>query len=619
MANAFKGAMFEKMPVERLPRNTFDLSHQRLTTLDMGELIPVCIIPVNPADEVQAYLSDFVRMMPMYAPIMHQIDVSFFAFYERENQLWRKFDDFFRGGDDGVTDYAKPTLGELAFEYNDPVVKERLWCVMSQSDVYIDPSDNDYVPDLPQSQGDLGFLMAPGSLYNHITGNYIDVGFWINESGNTWEELYGSWINSYMQPWDLAPFKMYQDIWNEYFRDEFISEKVEIFRDLDGDWLDNAVNGGTFGAPEITLNHLQDLFLKRNRAWEKDRFTSALQEPIAIPEVLMPSMISEVELYTDSPEVSTGISLPGQRGTAFLGQSGEEIHLGSIDNNLFSPNGTTLNFSLDNFVEIVSQIKARVSTTAGTIAQLRQRVALLEFYEQQARGGNRIKESIMINFNAVVPDYRLDRPQYLGGFKHTIGISQVLQTSSNVGAGSDYQPLGQMAGTGLSGQNGFLFKEYFPEAGYIMILANIRPRSMYTNGMPKTMQRFNRLDYYWHKLANIGDEPIFNKEVYCNQLEDDPNIANEVFGYQTRYSEYKYMPNVATGDFVTNLKDWHLARFFDKTPSLNQDFIEIQPKSQGLNRIFNYTGDDYGHFLMQLSFDIKATRVMEIYSVPRFS
>lgn len=306
MANAFKGAMFEKMPVERLPRNTFDLSHQRLTTLDMGELIPVCVIPVNPADEIQVSLSDFVRMMPMYAPIMHQIDVSFFSFYERENQLWRKFDDFFRGGDDGVTDFAKPSLGEIAFESNDPVVKDDLWSVMTQADPY--NSSDDYSPTLPNSQGDYGFLMAPNSLYNHITGNYIDVGYYLNDQGFDWSDIYSYFSNSYMQPWDLAPFKMYQDIWNEYFRDEFISEKVEIFRDLDGDWLDNAVNGGTFGSPEITLNHLQDLFLKRNRAWEKDRFTSALQEPIAIPEVLMPSMISDIDIYSDDSTVPFKLS-----------------------------------------------------------------------------------------------------------------------------------------------------------------------------------------------------------------------------------------------------------------------------------------------------------------------
>lgn len=641
MAKAFKGAMFEKMPVERLPRNTFDLSHRRLTTMEMGEIIPVLLLPVNPADRIKCAVSDFCRMMPMYAPIMDELEVCFYAFYERENQLWRRFDDFFRGGDDGQTDYSKPSCGEQVFQSGNVIYMDTFYRIMTQEDIYIDWDTgyaDVYKPTLPDTQGQLGLLMAPGSLYDHFGLPTIELDKYYDEGAGTsdnidWSGFHYNFIHSEMEPWDMAPFKMYQDIFNEYFRDEFISEKVEIFRDFDGDMLENVVTSdGVYVKEEITPRMLQELFKKRNRAWEKDRFTSALQEPISIPEVLMPSNV-EVDIVstTDTGDLSlwTKPTLPSSFiGTNLKGDlTAGKIALGSdmsqpdwIQFDDFS--GSTIQAD---YSEIASKLKARVSQTTATINELRSRVALLEFYEQQARGGNRIKESIMINFNSVVPDYRLDRPQYLGGFKHVMSISQVLQTSSSVGNENDsnYQPLGQLAGQGLSGQSGFLFNEYFPEAGYIMVVANIRPRSSYSQGMPKVLQRFHRLDYYWHKLANIGDEPIFNKEIFCPQdafvNENNPNLKNDVFGYQTRYSEYKYIGNSIHGDFKTSLKDWHLSRFFDETPLLNQDFIEIQPKSQGLNRIFNYGEDDYGHFLLQLQFNLHAERVMEIYSVPRFA
>lgn len=624
MAYAFKGAMFEKMPVERLPRNTFDLSHQRLTTLEQGMLIPILFQPVNPADRWKVSMSDFVRMMPMFAPILHQIDISFFAFYERENQLWRTFDDFFRGGDDGNTEYNKPNIGLETFETGSPAIMSRFYNLLTMNDPY-DPSD-DFSPTLSPEFGQHGCLIAPGSLYDHLGLPTIDLDYHLNENGFSWEEIRDLFINSDMRAWDLAGFKMYQDIYNEYFRDEFISDKIEIFRDVDGDFLEKATRGGSLDSLEVNLYDIQELFKLRHRAWEKDRFTSALQEPVAIPKVLIP-FEADVQISANTDLFSTGIymmSPPGftPRGS-YVGlpeEGSPSLRAVTVGDDFkpqaYSDAGTSFQIETGN---LVNAIQARVSNISATISQLRQRVALQEFYEQQARGGNRIKESIMINFNSVVPDYRLDRPQYLGGYKHTLSISQVLQTSSSVGSGEDYQPLGQMAGQGLSGQSGFLFNEYFPEAGYIMVIASIRPRSMYAQGMPKIMQRFNRMDYYWHKLANIGDEPIKNSEVYLDQLQSDNAIADETFGYQTRYSEYKYLANSIHGDFKTTLKDWHLARFFDKTPSLNQDFIEIDANKQGLNRIFNYTGDDYGHFLLQVQFDISCERVMEIYSVPRFS
>ena len=615
MSHVFKGAMFDRYPVPAMDKNTFTLDHQRLFTAEMGYVVPCAFFPINPNDTASMAASAFVRMMPMYAPIMHQLDVSFYAFYMRENQLWKKFDDFIRGGDDGQTEYDKPNIGQELFPSRNRNMMHQFYAALTQKDPENwDPEKDGYAPTLPRSQGQHGFLLGPGSLADHLGLPVVDVGA-ILESGVDWEEIYGAFIDADMRPWDVAGFKMYQEIYNEYFRDEFISDKVETFKDFDGDFAT---------VKSMTLYELQDLFKLRSRAWEKDQFTSALPEPVAIPEVLIP-FAADVELsgsgnvYGSTDFIYQGEFLDDRNTLELPIGSSSGTRYASLD--VWSQGDKSGRLITQPAVisgeSIANAITAKISNISATINQLRANIALQEFYEQQ-RGGNRIKEFIMLNYNSVIPDYRLDRPQYLGGFKFTLGISQVLQTSSSVGSGEDLQALGQMAGQGLAGQSGFLFKEHFPEHGYVMVVANVRPRSMYCQGMSNLLQRFNRMDYYYNKLAHIGDEPMKNSELYLDLLQRDNSIADETFGYQTRYWAYKYIPNSVHGDFRTTLKDWHIGRFFDKTPNLNQDFIEIDPDRQGLNRIFNYQGDDYGHFLFQTSFDLKINRVMDVYSTPRF-
>ena len=603
MAYSFKGEMFEKFPVPSIGWNTFDLSHQNNFTTDWGRLTPIFCEPNLPGEIWKMSIALFVRMMTLVVPIMHQIDCFVHAFHVRNPILWRNWRDFIRGGTDGRTDIAPPNM------------------FLSQKDV------SEVLEDIHE-------WYKPGSLLDYLGYPLIDTDALDQfiDGGNDYFEFSNT---KYVIPYDILPLKAYQSIWNEYYMDEFIDEdlKVDLLEDFDGDYLDNYINHDG-----IDLSQIADLHTLRYRRWEKDAFTSALQKPIAVPDVKIP-------FSADVNIVGANRDLAGESNFIYYGDaipSGYtptmQVPENTSDHEPFEP--------LANFgdgggivgiqttipgVNIAAALSAEISNVSATINQLRANVAMQEWYELSARAGNRYKEMLVAHFNTVVPDYTLDRPQYLGGTRFTIGISQVLQTSASQGnqGDTDFQPLGQMAGQGMSGAGDFLFKEKFYEHGWVMLIFSIRPRSMYTDYMPRKYQKFDRREYFWNKLANVGDQEVYNREVFCKQFSNyrvgsDNDIIpingydpDGTFGYQTRYWEYKYLPNSIHGDFRTTLKDWHLGRFFESQPNLNSQFLEV--KGRQLNRIFAYEGDDYDHFVCQANIDCKVTRPIPIFSIPKFS
>lgn len=627
MAQSFKGEMFDKFPVDGVKHNTFTLDKQVLFTTEWGRLTPILCIPNNPKETFKIGISSFVRMMPMATPIMHQVECFCYAFWVRNPILWDNWRDFIRGGKDGKG-LKKGTVNVAPPNIFSSTKNPRNYGLLSDLITDKEPGD----------------LIAPKSLWDYLGYATPLQKSLLNYRDNVSSDGEISEYFKSFEPVDILPFKGYQAIYNEYFRDEYIDDEIELFTDVDGDHLAPIISGANESQKGfIDFLGLQELFKIRYRRWEKDPFTSSLQEPIAVPDVKIPfnadiNIVGKNDFVTASLFASP---TPGFIANGVLGTEGQNIEgtvanpnlvkLGQVKTSLSSEVGgintaiskfepyTNPGLSLQ-FDRIVNNLDAGIANITATIAELRNAVAMQEFYELSARAGNRYKEMLIAHFNSIVPDYTLDRPQYLGGTRFTLGISQVLQTSASEGEGASAQPLGQMAGQGMAGSGDFLFKETFLEHGWIYLIFSIRPRSMYTQIMPRYFQRLDRMDYYWPKLAHVGDQAVLGREVFCDPLHsslDSSYKPNEEFGYQSRNWEYKYLPNTVHGDFKTTLKDWHLARMFETSPRLNSDFLEV--KGENLNRVFAYMNDDYDHFLVQSNIDITASRPIPIFSVPKFS
>nr|WNN13184.1 MAG: major capsid protein [Microvirus sp.] len=230
------------------------------------------------------------------------------------------------------------------------------------------------------------------------------------------------------------------------------------------------------------------------------------------------------------------------------------------------------------------------------IRDLRASSALQRYAERSLVWGNRYEEFIQREFGIKPRDSRIQRPEYLGGGSGTLQISEVLQTAEGQDTG-----VGTMRGHGLAGVYQRPIKFRAPEHGIVIGLISIRPKPVYTQGVPREFLKKSRLDFFTPELANIGMQEVLERELYFT-----PSNVNSIFGYSDRYQEYRYnMPKV-TGEFRTTLSFWNMARHFDAPPVLNSSFIDMSSSQKAFYRPFS--SQTTHQFLMMLRNNIRAYR-----------
>jgi len=567
-----KGLLFRTVKAPRIKRNAFDLSHTLLTSCDMGKLVPVLCLEVVPGDTFSMNSSFFVRFQPLIAPVMHNINVYFHSFFVPTRIIWDDFEEFIGWSDSDTSD--RPTVPYFTYA------------------------------DLFQAYGSLD--AAKKGLGVNTLNDYF--GLPLPESGSTSGSEYR--ICS-------LPLRAYQLIWNEYYRDENLQDEFEFSR----------ASGREYFAPPEPAN-LMELFTLRNRCWEKDYFTSALpwlqkgdpvellpdQDYSAITRITSDNSQFPLNVYNSNGRPFTEnqnvvVNSPNQSSV-----SGTLQAEGYDDPHDHTPvENSNLNITTQN---IATHLRAETDVqslgTGITINALRRASKLQEWKELMLRGGNRFIEIILSHFGVVSDDARLQRPEYLGGMKVPVLMQEVLQTSETANS-----PQGNPAGKGVAGGRSSKWKRHFKEHGYVITLMSVMPQTSYEGGLAKMWTRFDNLDYYWPKFANLGEQEITNKELYfyANGVQ---GTEDDVFGYTPRYAEYKFVNDRFCGDFRDTLSFWHLGRFFTSSPHLNEDFVICNPRTD----IFAVQDDNYqntSHLLFQIRHNIKAFRPMPKYGTPRLN
>ncbi|MEM3789264.1 MAG: major capsid protein, partial [Candidatus Bathyarchaeia archaeon] len=244
------------------------------------------------------------------------------------------------------------------------------------------------------------------------------------------------------------------------------------------------------------------------------------------------------------------------------------------------------------------------TTASGTISDLRLALRLQEWFEKAARGGSRYVEQLKVHFNVLSSDKRMQRPEFLGGTRNPVVISEVLQTSSTDGT----SPQANMAGHGISGSYGTNIRYYAEEHGYIFGIMSVMPDTAYQQGLSRHFTRKSWEDYAWPTFAHLSEQPILNQELYV--VNDNKN--EEIFGYIPRYSEYRYQPSRVAGEFRDSLSFWHLGRIFANRPLLNQDFVECKPRTD----IFAVTDDENQPLWCHSYHKVFVKRKLPKYGVP---
>lgn len=381
------------------------------------------------------------------------------------------------------------------------------------------------------------------------------------------------------------PARAYNRVYNDWFRDENLQDSVVV--DVDD-------------GPDDPADYL---LLRRGK--RHDYFTSALPWPQKGPAVAMP-------LAGDAPV--TGIGMANQTFAAGPTNVYETNGTGTVsyaDRKSVDPASANTQVFIEQdpnntgFPNIWADLSA---VTAATINQLREAITIQQLYETDARGGTRYTEIVLAHFGVISPDARLQRPEYLGGGISNVNVSPVVQQSET----SVDSPQGNLAGVGtatMRGRHGF--SKSFTEHSIILGLVCAHADLTYQQGINRMHLRSTRFDFYWPTLANLGEQVVYNKEIYAQGTVADA----DPFGYQERWAEYRYKPSMITGQFrstfAQSLDTWHLAQEFGALPELGATFIVENPP---VERVIAVTTEP--HFLFDSSIRMRTVRPLPVYSVP---
>lgn len=414
------------------------------------------------------------------------------------------------------------------------------------------------------------------------------------------------------------PLAAYQKIWYDNYRDQNLNV-------LDNESLQNGYDAmfeaGKYPLADGDNNDKEiQLGLIQTRAWKHDYFTSALPWTQRGPEATIPLGIDAELAGTGALEYqfqgTTG-SLARQSANGNLNTGGLADPISNEADARLDAMGNAIDIDVTphTFLDLTSTNVDLSTATAATINDLRRAFRLQEWLEKMARGGARYNEQIMAHFKVNIGDARLNRPEFLGGSVNTIVISEVLQTSS---VDSEPTPQGNMAGHGVSIGSKQTVTYRAKEHGFIIGICSLLPKPSYSQGLERFWRKFDRFDYAWPTFANIGEQPIYNHELYLFGANPD-----DTFGYTPRYAEYKFKNSSFHGQFRTTLDFWHAGRIFGSEPTLSWQFNYFGVPSGGgftesnIDRIFAVDPDISDPIIVQMFHEIKARRPLPFFGTPR--
>lgn len=563
-----------------MKKSKFNLSYLNSTTGNAGYLIPFLLQPTLPNDTFRISLSSFIRAQPMVAPLMHEVKFYTQYWFVPNRIIWDDWEQFITGGGDLT---AAPAF---------PVLKA-------------------------------GTKFEVGSL-----GDYFGFPTGVDVGGIS-----------------VLPFRAYAEIWNTRYRDEDLQSEVKV----------------SYASGDDNSTSLKLL----SPSWKRDYFTTARAftqrgAQIAVPVGAGSGTITKYGAWSFSTGVyksksitpsviSEKIGVNNEKASYFDIVSGSFVYSGDSKELKFTgtirsvfpmsapvdTSGVTIVFDMtsanpaslplqdspytDNLnsfsaFEESSQVVtsfsislnqslsyspyASTSNTLGSISvrDLRASSALQRYAERSLEWGNRYEEFIQREFGIKPRDSRIQRPEYLGGGSGTLQISEVLQTAEGQDTG-----VGTMRGHGIAGVSQRPIKFRAPEHGIIIGLISIRPKPVYTQGVPREFLKKSRLDFFTPELANIGMQEVLERELYFTAANE-----NAIFGYSDRYAEYRYNQPKVTGEFRTTLAFWNMARQFDAPPVLNASFIDMSSSQKAFSRPFS--SQTTHQYLMMLRNNIRAYR-----------
>jgi hypothetical protein len=553
---------FLQIPEMKASRTRFNRDQTILTTFDSGKLIPFFVDEVLPGDTFQVDTSAIIRMTTPKYPVMDDAFIDFYYFYCPNRILWDNFKYFMGEVED------KPWMPTKA--YSVPQIRVE---------------GNESKPK-PSEKTILDYMGVPTKIKKTFEINAL-------------------------------PIRAYVKIWNEFFRDENV-ENAATFRtddeninyndveekgSLEKGSLEQVIQNAISGGQCLPVNRFHDYF------------SSCLPYAQRGPNVTVPLTgnapirLGESNGEYNDPKTSITMvvgstqtsnkagSLTYLKETNKPGEKAQMEFSGTFGATGSTGDGGWMYADLG-------------SVTATTINELRNAIAVQQYYETMARGGSRYREQVQALWNVTISDKTVQVPEYLGGGRYHVNMNQIVQTSGQQDQNST--PIGETGAMSVTPINESSFTKSFEEHGFVIGVMCVRHNRTYQQGLERFWSRRDRLDYYVPQFANIGEQPVKKKEIMLTGLSSD----EETFGYQEAWADYRMKPNRVSGLMRSNatgtLDFWHYADNYETVPTLSQEWmtegkteiartliVQNEPQFFGAIRVAN-----------------KTTRCMPLYSVP---
>jgi hypothetical protein len=522
-------AHFNQVPNLEITRSRFKRDQDIKLTFDAGQLIPFYVDEVLPGDTFSIDNVGLVRMSTPIFPVMDNCYLDYYYFFCPNRILWEHWKEF---------------MGEVTDE---PWVQQTEYTV-PQLKIKGGTAENKF----PMENSILDYMGVPTKIIGETTE--LDV--------------------------NALPIRAYVKIWNEWFRDQNVDNPaINSTKDADVDYKDS-------GKDATIETILQEAYtggrpLPVNRF--HDYFSSTLPSPQRSAESVTIPMLGNAPIYGYKEKelktkwensTSSTREVTGAYKTYENAENGNKTIITSTYNKLPGPLQFKTEFegkSTDILNKGTAFMGADLSgVTGATINQLRQAFQVQKYFEELARGGSRYREQIYSLFRTRISDKTVQIPEYLGGDRIMINMSQVVQTSGT----TETSPQGNVSAMSVTGFGKSAFTKSFEEHGFVIGVCCVRHDHTYQQGLERMFSRKNKLDYYFPVFANLGEQAVLKKELYAQGTEAD----NQAFGYQECWADYRMKPNRICGAFRSNatgtLDSWHYGDNYASTPALSQEWMK---------------------------------------------
>lgn len=562
-------------------KNKFDLSCDHITTSDFFHINPVYIKEMVPNENIKLNVQTFTRLTPLVRPMYGRCQIVNRAFFVPMRTIMKGWNEFIT---DTVKDGTFPVVPKINLQDLAVCLREDFASTTgatAQSNDFCVINDNvtpTYYKFTPQGRRVWSLLQSLGYRF--------PIGYYGANAPATDAE----------NP-SALPLLAFAKIYYDWYKNQAYSAD---------EWFNGLFDLSTSADPRITRTKLGALLTVCSRAvYDKDYFTSAWDRPVSPNDVLFSSNVIP-DITNDS-----------------LGQS--NVPVTSVVRNLSQPTAQTPSSPSikGSFIDGTVTAQQTSNITQYALDALK---SLTDYVKRHQIAGGLAMDRMMARFGVKPSDAALSRSIYLGKDTVDVNIADVMSTANTENPDdATGNSLGSYAGKGVGYSGNGFFKYDTDEYGYLMIISTLIPKVGYVQGMNRQVMHRGRLDFFTPEFDSLGVQAIARKELLSdyNGAEQQLQTLGEtaltgVFGYTSRYAEYKTAKDNLTGQFTIpsinkGMSTWHLNRLIPanqvQMSDLSHDYnFVVATDAAQYDRVFAITDENasgYDHFINIYHFEVE--------------